>query len=69
MLGIFTSRSVARWLFSIVIGRNCSRESLQTAVQPPLEEVFSLAIKNEQSRRLLQDQITKLTEKQTRKAD
>ena len=37
MLGIFISRSEARWLFSIVIGRNCSRESLQTAVQPPLE--------------------------------
>ena len=39
------------------------------AVQTPLEEVFNLAIKNEQSRSLLQDQITKLTEKQTRKAD
>ena len=36
MLGIFISRSAARWLFSIVIGRNCSLESLQTAVQPPL---------------------------------
>ena len=36
MLEIFISRSAGRWLFSIVIGRNCSRESLQTAVQPPL---------------------------------
>ena len=36
MLRIFISWSAARWLFSIVIGRNCSRESLQTAVQPPL---------------------------------
>ena len=34
MFRIFISRSTARWLSSIVIGRNCSRESLQTAVQP-----------------------------------
>ena len=40
MLGIFISRSAARWLFSIVIGRNCSLESLQTAVQPPLVCTF-----------------------------
>ena len=31
-------RSAARWVFSIVIGRNFPRESLQTAVQPPLSE-------------------------------
>ena len=37
MYGIFILRSPARCLFSIVIGRNCFRESLQTAVQPPLE--------------------------------
>ena len=38
MLGILISRAAERWLFSIVIGRNCSRKSLQTAVQPPLSE-------------------------------
>ena len=35
---ILISRSATRWLFSVVIGRNCSRESLQTAVQPPLTQ-------------------------------
>ena len=43
MLRIFISRSTARLLFSIVIGRNCSRESLQTAVQPPLGRDYKLA--------------------------
>ena len=36
MLGILISRSAARWCLSIVIGRKCTRESLQTAVQTPL---------------------------------
>ena len=35
-----TAWSAARWLFSIVIGRNCSRESLQTADKPPLISVI-----------------------------
>ena len=38
---IFISRSTARWLFLIVIGPNCSRESLQTAVQSPLGPTLS----------------------------
>ena len=32
---LFISRSATRRLFSVVIGRYCSRESLQTSVQPP----------------------------------
>ena len=35
---ILISRSATRRLFSVVIGQYCSRESLQTAVQPPLTQ-------------------------------
>ena len=41
MLRIFIARSAARWPFSVVIGLNFSRESLQqTAVQSPKTTSF-----------------------------